>query len=202
MGFSALAPWRWPCSAWFCGLAKGRRDPAAFWFGLLCLTFSCGCATRSAPFMGVPFVRRCMRWRMRRPSAAFTVRCGSPLFIPAGFEHQRLNRLIQNVALPSPGHVRRRGSGSSAGAALFPGFMLWYGPLRSRLSDPGRPLSDCCGRLRLCAGKALFMPALMAVTANGVCLLYGAITVGQFRPAVGGWPEEHGLSVWCLPLPR
>ena len=38
----------------------------------------------------------------------------------------------------------------------------------------------------------------MAVTANGVCLLYGAVTVGRFEPAVGGWPEEYGA--FCMVL--
>lgn len=80
----------------------------------------------------------------------------------------------------------------------FPTFMLWYGPLISGyqiMASLFLIFSAVCG---CAAEKPQARPALMAVTANGVCLLYGSFSVGRFEPVIGGWPEEYGA--FCMAL--
>ena len=126
------------------------------------------------------------------------VRISLYLFLPDS-EHQRLNRLIQNAAATFS--LGMCGVGVLVPLLVlpsFPGFMLWYGPLISGYQILAALFLIAAAACGCVLGKPYSRPALMAVTANGVCLLYGAVTVGRFEPAFGGWPEEYGA--FCMVL--
>lgn len=196
--FSALALALFCVVFWF--WRKGRRDPAAFWFGLLCLTFSLRVCYPFLHLWGVPFVRPL--YALEDAAALCGVYCAVRislyLFLPDS-EHQRLNRLIQNAAATFS--LGMCGVGVLVPLLVlpsFPGFMLWYGPLISGYQILAALFLIAAAACGCVLGKPYSCPALMAVTANGVCLLYGAVTVGRFEPAVGGWPEEYGA--FCMVL--
>lgn len=191
--FSALA------LAMFCMVLwlgkKEQRDPAAFWFGLLCLSFAMRVCYPFLRLWGVPFVRPL--YALEDVASLLGIYCAvrisQVLFLTDQYPQ------IQDAAVTlSLGMC-------AVGAAVpllvlpsFPGFMHWYGPLISGY----KLLSSLCLISAAAFGCAREIPcarpALAAVTANGVCLLYGVLAVGQFEPAVGGWPEEYGAFSMVL----
>lgn len=194
--FSALA------LALFCMVLwlgrKEQRDPAAFWFGLLCLTFSLRICYPFFRLWGVPFVSPL--YALEDGAALCGIYCAVRislyLFLPDQ-DDGKWNRLIQGTA--STLSLGMCGAGILVPLLVlpaFPGFLLWYGPLISGyklFAALFLIFSAACGCV---LGKPHARPALAAVTANGVCLLFGAFTVGRFEPAAGGWPEEYG--VFCM----
>lgn len=182
------------CTALWLG-RKEQRDPAAFWFGLLCLTFALRVCYPFLRLWGAPFVRAL--YALEDAAALCGVYCAVRiclcLFVPA-----RRKRLQLAAAALSLGMC---GAGVLVPLLVlpaFPGFTAWYGPLLSGyqiLAALFLIFSAACGCVR---EKPHAGPALMAVTANGVCLLYGAFTVGRFEPVIGGWPEEYGA--FCMVL--
>lgn len=194
--FSSLALALFCVVLWFG--QKGQRDPAAFWFGLLCLTFALRVCYPFLRLWGVPFVRPL--YALEDAAALCGVYCAVRisiyLFLP-GSEHQRLNRRIPYAAAALS--LGMCGVGILVPLLVlpsFPGFMLWYGPLISGYQILAAFFLIAAAACGCVLGKPYARPALMAVTANGVCLLYGAVTVGRFEPAVGGWPEEYGA--FCM----
>lgn len=172
---------------------KGRRDPAAFWFGLLCLTFALRMCYPFLRLWGIPFVRPL--YALEDAAALCGIYCAVRISLYL-FLADRWKRIQQAAATLSLGMC---GVGVLVPLLVlpsFPSFMLWYGPLISSyqiLASLFLIFAAACGCV---LGKSYARPALMAVMVNGVCLLYGAVTVGRFEPAVGGWPEEYGT--FCM----
>ena len=189
--FSSLALALFCTVLWFG--RRQQRDPAAFWFGFLCLAFALRVCYPFFRLWGVPFVRPL--YALEDGSALLgiycTVRISLYLFLP-----DRWKRIQGTAATLSLGMC---GVGILVPLLVlpsFPGFMLWYGPFISGyriLASLFLIFAAACGCV---LGKPHARPALMAVTANSVCLLYGALTVGRFEPVIGGWPEEYGA--FCM----
>ena len=181
------------CTVLWFGRRK-QRDPAAFWFGFLCLTFALRVCYPFFRLWGIPSVR--MLYALEDAAALCgiycTVRISLYLFLPAQ-DNRIWTRLVHGTAATLS--LGMCGVGVLVPLLIlpsFPSFMLWYGPLISVyqiLAALFLIFSAACGCV---LGKPNARPALMAVTANGVCLMCGALTVGRFEPAVGGWPEEYG----------
>lgn len=182
------------CTVLWFGL-KEQRDPAAFWFGLLCLTFALRVCYPFFRLWGVPFVRPL--YALEDASALCGVYCAVRISLHL-FLSDHGKRIQQTAATLSLGMC---GVGILVPILVlpyFPSFMLWYGPLISGyqiLASLFLIFTAACGCV---LGKSYARPALMAVTANGICLLYGALTVGRFEPVIGGWPEEYGA--FCMVL--
>lgn len=191
--FSSLALALFCTVLWFG--RKQQRDPAAFWFGFLCLAFALRVCYPFFRLWGVPFVRPL--YALEDGAALLGIYCAVRislyLFLP-----DRWKRIQGTAATLSLGMC---GVGILVPLLVlpsFPGFMLWYGPFISGYQILAALFLIAAAACGCVLGKPYSRPALMAVTANGVCLLYGAVTVGRFEPAVGGWPEEYGA--FCMVL--
>ena len=174
---------------------KEQRDPAAFWFGLLCLTFALRVCYPFFRLWGVPFVRPL--YALEDAAALCGVYCAVRislyLFLPDHWKRIQgtaatlslgmcgVGILIPLLVLPS-----------------FPSLIPWYGPLISVYQIVAALFLIFAAACGCVLGKPHARQALMAVSANGVCLLYGAFTVGRFEPVIGGWPEEYGA--FCMVL--
>lgn len=174
---------------------KAQRDPAAFWFGLLCLTFALRVCYPFVRLWGIPFVRPL--YALEDAAALCGIYCAVRislyLFLPDHWKRIQgtaatlslgmcgVGILVPLLVLPS-----------------FPSFMLWYGPMISGYQILAALFLIFAAASGCVLGKPYAHPALMAVTANGVCLLYGAFTVGRLEPVIGGWPEEYGA--FCMVL--
>lgn len=179
---------------------KEQRDPGAFWFGLLCLTFGLRICYPFFRLWGVPFVRPL--YALEDGAALCGIYCAVRislfLFMPEQNDRRQVRLICGTASTLSLGMC---GVGIVVPLLVlpaFPGFLPWYGPLIScykLLAALFLIFSAACGCV---LGTPSAGPVLAAVTANGVCLFFGAITVGQFEPVTGGWPEEYGA--FCMVL--
>ncbi len=78
----------------------------------------------------------------------------------------------------------------------FPGLVSWYGLLVSWYKVLAAVFLIAASLYGCLQGRIHSPIALAAATANGVCLLWGVLSIGRFEPAVGGWPEEYGA--FCM----
>lgn len=191
--FSALALALFCTVLWFG--QKDHRDPMAFWFGLLCLTFSLRVCYPFLRLWGIPFVS--LLYALEDAAALCGIYCAVRislyLFVPKHWK-----RIQETAAILSLGMC---GAGVLVPLLVlpsFPSFMLWYGPLISVYEIAASLFLIFAAVCGCVLGNSQARPALAAVTANGVCLLYGAFTVGRFEPVIGGWPEEYGA--FCMVL--
>lgn len=191
--FTALVLALFSTAVWFG--RKGRRDLAAFYFGMLSLSFALRVCYPFLRFWGVPFIRPLyaledlaalagiycvlqlslllftpgLQGRMRTCMGAVSLgMCGVGLIIPL-------------VILP-----------------VFPSFTLWYGIL---LSCYKLLAAGCLVGIALhgiIAGRAHARFSLAAVTAYSVCLIYNIFFINQFEPIRTGWQDEYGSFLLVL----
>lgn len=175
-----------------------RRHPSdsiTFYFGLLSLSFALRICYPFFRLTGLPSVR--LLYALEDAAALsgifFSLQIVVKLFLPEGLE--RLKKICRTLSLGMCGLV------IIAPLFLFPAFpnlILWYGPFLSwyKLCMAG-----------LCIGLTVYgclmaLPyrktALAAVSAYGLCLLYGVLTIGYYEPFAGAFPEEYGA--FCMVL--
>lgn len=191
--FSALALALF-CAALWLG-KKERRDPAAFYFGALCLSFALRVCYPFLRLWGVPLVRPL--YALEDAAALLglycAVRIALLLFLP-----EKWKRLRSTAATVSLGMCGVAVVIPLLVLPAFPGFTPWYGELISWYKVAAAVFlvgAALCG----CAlGRPHARIVLPAVTANGVCLLWGVLEIGSFEPIVGGWPEEYGALCMVL----
>lgn len=185
--FAALALALFCASLWLGG--RERRDRAAFYFGLLCLSFALRVCYPFLRLWGVPLVGPLYALEDAAALCGLycAVRIALLLFLPQGWRRVQAAACVLSLGMCGITVVF-----PLLILPLFPSTALWYGPLVSwykalcGLFLMGAALCGCV------YGRPHARPVLAAVTVNGLCLLFGALAVGAFEPAVGGWPEEYG----------
>lgn len=172
-----------------------RRDPAAFWFGLLCLAFGLRVCYPFLRMWGVPLVRSL--YALEDMLALLSLYCAVRLVL-LFFLPQVLKRLRSVAATLSLGMCGVAVVVPLLVLPAFPGFASVYGSLISWykvLTAVFLMVAALCGCV---TGRQHARPVLAAVTANGMCLLWGVLGIGRFEPIVGAWPEEYGAALMVL----
>lgn len=180
----------------FCIVLWQRRtygnDSVSFYFGMLCLSFALRICYPFVRMLGVPLVRTL--YALEDAAALlgiyFALRIALVLFLPGKY---RLQKLIHIVSLAMcamvvivPLFV----------LPLLPNLVLWYGSFITwyKILVSGFLISlsvyGCFTNL------PHTIPILFAATANGLCLLYSALTIGYYEPVIGAYPEEYGA--YCM----
>lgn len=177
----------------FCIVLWGHKEsgsrPAAFYFGILSLSFALRICYPFFRMFGVPLVRPL--YALEDTSAMLGIFCSLQiaflLFMPNGFK--RLKSVLRTISLSACGIVFV--------VPLFvlpviPTVLLWYGALISwyKIIMAGVLISLTVYGCFM--GFAHVKTALAAATANGLCLFYGVWTIGTYEPFIGAYPEEYG----------
>lgn len=181
----------------FCIVLWERRGDGVksvvYYFGLLSLSFALRICYPFLRLSGVPFVR--LLYAIEDVAAIsgiyFSIQIALLLFLPDGFKH--LKKALRMLSLGACGVV-----------ILVPLFLLpiipnlvpWYGQLvswyKAVMSFFLISLTVYGGFMGLLHIKII----LAAAIANGVCLLYGVLTIGYCEPFAGAYPEEYGA--FCM----
>ncbi len=172
---------------------KNTSDTVVFFFGLLSLSFALRICYPFFRLAGLPDVR--FLYAVEDASALagifFSIRIVIRLFLPEGFT--RFKTMLYALSLGMCGLV------VFVPLFLFPAFptlILLYGPFLSWykliMSGLSISLTVYCALM----GFPYRKTALAAVTANGICLLYGVLSIGYYEPFIGAFPEEYG--VFCM----
>ncbi len=185
--FSALALALF-CMVLWLGKSPGR-DKAAFYFGLLCLSFALRICYPFLRLWGVPLVRTLYALEDMASLLGIycMVRIALLLFLPE--KYRRLDGLAATLSL---GMCGVGGVVPLLVLPAFPSFTLWYGSIVSwykvlaAVFLIGTAFQGCV------LGRRHTRSVLTAATVNGVCLLYGVLAIGTLEPIRGGWPEEYG----------
>lgn len=177
----------------FCIVLWGHKESdsrtAAFYFGILSLSFALRICYPFFRMFGVPLVRPL--YALEDTSAMLGIFCSLQiaflLFMPDGFK--RLKSVLRTISLSACGIVFV--------VPLFvlpviPTVLLWYGTLISwyKIIMAGVLISLTVYGCFM--GFAHVKTALAAATANGLCLFYGVWTIGTYEPLIGAYPEEYG----------
>lgn len=169
--------------------AIGTADSASFDFGMLSLSFALRICYPFFRMHGIPLIRTL--YALEDVAALFCIyfslRIAFLLFLPESF--RRLQKALRAFALGMCGFVAVF---PLLVIPAFPGLILLYGPILSWYKV------IMAGFLISLAGYGHFIgiprtkTILAAATANGVCLLYGVLTIGYYEPFFGAYPEEYG----------
>lgn len=172
---------------------KGTSDPAAFYFGMLCLFFALRICYPFFRMLGLPSVR--VLYALEDTAALlciyFSLRIALLLFAPEDFERKGI--LLRALSL---GACAVCVVISLFVIPVFPGIVTLYGPALS-----------CYKALMACfligltvyggfAGTPHSGAILAASAANGICQLYSVFSIGQYEPLAGAYPEEYGA--FCM----
>lgn len=183
----------------FCIVLWGRREngsrPAAFYFGMLSLSFALRICYPFLRLFGIPLVRPL--YALEDTAAMLGIFCSLQiaflLFLPDDFK--RIKTVLRMVSLGACGIVLLV---PLLVLPAIPTSILWYGPLISwyKVVMAGILISltvyGCFMRL------AHVKTALAAAAANGLCLFYGVLTIGTYEPFIGAYPEEYGAFSMVL----
>lgn len=184
--------------ALFCAvlwLGERRRDDTVFHFGLLSLAFALRICYPFLRLWGVPSVG--LAYALEDFCALLGIYCAVRvalhLFLP---EHlPRVKRVVTVLTLGMCG------VGVLVPLLLlpvFPSLTPWYGLLLTWYELLGGAVLLALALCGCALGIPHAAPLLAAAGANGACLLWGALTIGRFEPAMGLWPEEYGAFLMVL----
>jgi len=170
-----------------------KKDPASFYFGMLSLSFAMRICYPFLRQFHLPLVRTL--YAMEDAAALlgiyFCLRIALLLFCPAG--SKRLKIFLRALTLGMCGVVVVI---PLLVLPAIPGLTAWYGPFISWYKV------IMAGVLISLSVYGCFMASphtkivLAAATANGVCLLYGVLSIGYYEPFIGAYPEEYGA--FCM----
>lgn len=179
--------------ALFCIALWRRRsyvsDPVAFYFGMICLSFALRILYPFLRLYGAPSVR--LLYALE-DAAALSGICFSLQIVFLLFFNTGLNRvksilrsisliavcigvLIPVFALPA----------FPALTPLYGQFISWYKVVMAGIFI-SMTAYGCFSNMPLIG------TAFAACAANGIFLLYGVLSFGQYEPIVGAYPEEYG----------
>lgn len=172
---------------------KNTSDSVAFYFGLLSLSFALRIGYPFLRLAGLPSVRALYALEDAASLAGifFSIQIIFRLFLPEGAN--RLKKICLAFSLGMCGLVIVV---PCFLLPVFPGLVLWYGQFLSWyklcMSGVGIGLTVYGCLMSFPYTKT----ALAAVTANGICLLFGVVTIGYYEPFIGAYPEEYGT--FCM----
>lgn len=168
---------------------KGGRDQAAFYFGLLSLSFSLRVCYPFLRFLGVPLVRSLYALEDAAALAGLycVIRLSLLLFAP-GFSG-RFKTFVCSVSMGM----------CAAGVVVpllilpwFPAFTVWYGMIISWYKLLFSAILLGIALYGVIAGHPQAGFGLAAVTAYGVCLFASVFAINEFEPIRTGWQDEYG----------
>lgn len=165
-------------------------DPALFYFGMMCLSFSLRICYPFFRMLGLPSVR--ILYALEDAAALLCLHCSLRivllLFSPNGFG--RIGRLLCALSL----------SVFIAGAVIpllvipaLPGTVTIYGPALSWYKAFMSCLFISLTVYGSFSGISHVGVILAASAANGICQLSSVLSIGQYEPFVGAYPEEYGV---------
>lgn len=172
---------------------ESTSDSVTFYFGLLSLSFALRICYPFFRLTGLPSVR--LLYAVEDAAALAGIFCSIQivirLFLPEGFS--RIKTVIYTLSMGMCGLVVL--------VPLFllpviPALILWYGPFLSWYKLAMAGLSISLTIYGAFMGLPYRKTALAAVTANGLCLLYGVLSIGYYEPFAGAFPEEYGA--FCM----
>lgn len=183
--------------ALFCIALWRRRsyvsDPVAFHFGMLCLVFALRICYPFFRLYGVPSVR--LLYALEDAASLsgiyFSLQIVFILFFPAGLN--RVKSILRRVSLIAicmgvfiPVFV----------LPAFPAFTPLYGQFISWYKVVMAGIFISMTAYGCFFGISLIGTAFAASAANGIFLLYGVLSFGQYEPLTGAYPEEYGA--FCM----
>ena len=186
LAFTSIALSVYCLSNWF---GQKKRDSISFYFGVLCLSFGVRVCYPFVRFFGVPLIR--LLYALEDFSTLVGIYCTLSLSLLLLLHHKftKLKHISKIIAF-----------GMCIFTVVFPLFVLpiypnstvlygqiisWY-KLFMALFLILVALYGCFSRVS--HSKLI----LTAVTVHGVCISYGVVSLGQFEPMIGAWPEEYG----------
>lgn len=172
---------------------KEHSQPALFYFGMLCLSFALRICYPFLRLAGIPLVRPLYALEdvMTLAGLYFAMQIAFLLFLPDTY--RRLHTFVRILSL-----------GMCIVSVIVPLVILpavpalvrWYGLLISWYKIIAAIFLTGSAFYGCLSGRPHIQISLAAVTSNGICLLYGVLTIGYFEPACFGWPEEYGT--FCM----
>lgn len=175
------------------GSTDHHSDSAAFYFGILSLSFAFRICYPFLRMFGAPLVRTL--YAMEDAAAMVGIYCTVQivflLFLPDSFKRLKKILCILSLAICAcvvlvPFWV----------LPAFPDIVLAYGLFISWYKV------IMAGLLAVLTGYGCFLrlphtkTALAATAANSTCLLYSVLSIGYYEPFTGAYPEEYGA--FCM----
>lgn len=172
---------------------KEDNKNAAFYFGMLSLSFALRICYPFLRLFGVPLVRTL--YAVEDAAAVsgiyFSMQIVLLLFMPEGF--QLLKKALRALTLSVCGIVIVV---PLFALPIFPGLVLWYGPFVSWYKAVMALLLISLTVYGGFMGLPHTQTVLAAAAANGVCLFYSVLSIGYYEPFAGAYPEEYGA--FCM----
>lgn len=172
---------------------KEDNKNAAFYFGMLSLSFALRICYPFLRLFGVPLVRTL--YAVEDAAAVsgiyFSMQIVLLLFMPEGF--QLLKKALHILTLSVCGIVIVV---PLFALPIFPGLVLWYGPFVSWYKAVMALLLISLTVYGGFMGLPHTKTVLAAAAANGVCLFYSVLSIGYYEPFAGAYPEEYGA--FCM----
>lgn len=172
---------------------KEDNKNAAFYFGMLSLSFALRICYPFLRLFGVPLVRTL--YAIEDAAAVsgiyFSMQIVLLLFMPEGF--QLLKKALRALTLSVCGIVIVV---PLFALPIFPGLVLWYGPFVSWYKAVMALLLISLTVYGGFMGLPHTKTVLAAAAANGVCLFYSVLSIGYYEPFAGAYPEEYGA--FCM----
>lgn len=172
---------------------KEHSQPALFYFGMLCLSFALRICYPFIRLAGAPLIRPLYALEdvMTLAGLYFAIQIAFLLFLP-----DKCHRLHTSVRIVSLGMCTVSLFLPLFVLPTFPSLVPWYGVLISWYKVLAAVFLTGSAFFGCLRGRSHIQIPLAAATANGICLLYGVLTIGQFEPASFAWPEEYGA--FCM----
>ncbi len=168
-------------------------DFAAFYFGMLSLSFALRICYPFLRLFGIPLVRTIYAFEDAAAMSGiyFSIQIVFFLFLPDIFKPLKKILCILSLGLCFaviliPLFL----------FAAFPESVLWYGPFISWYKVSMAVILTSLTVYGCFMGLPHINTALAATAANGVCLLYGVLSIGYYEPFIGAYPEEYGT--FCM----
>ena len=190
LAFTAIALAIFCLSNW---LGQKKRDSICFYFGMLALSFGIRVSYPFIRFLGIPLIS--VLYAIEDFSALIGVYCTLCIALLL-LLNQKWNIVKTISKIISLAMCIFTAIIPLLVLPMYPNFTGLYGQIISwykLLMALFFVLVALYGCLSRCSHAKLI---LIAVTINGVCMLYGVTSLGVFEPMVGAWPEEYG--VYCM----
>ncbi len=177
----------------FCLFGTRSSQPALLYFGMLSFSFALRICYPFLRLAGIPLMRPLYALEDVTALAGlyFALQIALLLFLPE--KHRKLHTVIRTLSL------------TMCGVSLilpliilpaFPSLVQYYGILISWYKLLVAAFLTGSAFYGCLSGRPHIRIPLAAAAANGIFLLYGVITIGDFEPTIGGWPEEYGT--FCM----
>lgn len=172
---------------------EGKKT-VTFYFGMLSLAFAVRICYPFLRLRGVPFVHAL--YAIEDVAAIsgiyFSLQIALLLFVPESSVFYGIKKLSARARTLALGACIVVAVVPSFVFPAIPGLIQWYGPLVSWykiiMAFFLLSLTIYGGFM----GLHYFRIVLAAAVANGVCLIYGVLSIGYYEPFAGAYPEEYG----------